>query len=194
MSARTEIEAYRQQIERARTEEEWHIELPEGVFNKFQLESWQRAKPIISQAVEGLSAELGISNFKLETDFSYANKASKHVNFALKFREGEVKKEWEEDVPFQIVLFWYEAGGKFTLEQVGAYCVHLAVPKKKKSTGWFYVEEAVQWINNPEANVYNFAGVSSTNVCKEDVQDLLKLLLANPGMVNPEPKTATVGR
>lgn len=203
MSVRTEIETYRQQIEIARTEEEYRIrieypkipELPKGVFNKLQLERWQKAEPTISVAAEELLADLGIVNFKLETDFSQTNKNSKHIDFALKFREDKVKEDWEENTPYQVAIFWYDPGGKFTLEQVGAYYVHLAVPKKKKNTNWFYVEEAMQWIDNPEANIYHFAGVSSTNVCKEHVQNLLKLLLSNPAtVVNPEPKKVTVGR
>lgn len=123
MNSRTEIETYRSQIEIARAEEERRVsgkypkisELPQGALNKLQLERWQRAKPIISQAVKELLADLGIVNFQLEKDFSNVkrNNASKRVDFALKFRDG-VKEEWKENNLYQVVIFWYDPGGRFT--------------------------------------------------------------------------------
>lgn len=43
-------------------------------------------------------------------------------------------------------------------------------------------------MDNPQANTYHFAGVSSTNISKEHMKNLLKLLLANPATVNPQPE------
>lgn len=158
---------------------------PAGLYSSEQRNRFARANALITSTVASVMADLDITGFRLQREIALPGghfaRGDRSVNYTLSYQESPADYRDKGD---RIVEFSYNPGGRFGHESIEARYVALAVPKGAETEREFDISEAATFIGDPEATELSVAvliGVATA----QDVESLLKLLIAQPAGVNP---------